>query len=301
MSEERNDVIKYVRGVSRGPIFEVKQLCAPQLESLSLALFAGETLAVIGESGGGKSTLARRLAGYDWGADGDQSVSGELRFNGAALPLGSPCAGIQLACQDISRALNPRKTAWQAVADPLRATMSATARQAAAGELLRELGMAPADFDRKLPQLRPQQRQLIVLARALVNKPQVLIWDGAASALDPAVQAQVLNALVARQQQDKLSIIFISHDLAAVHHICDRVMVMYRGKVVEYGSRQDIFYHPQHPYTKALIGKSSPGNASPAEQGCHYIGSCPIAIPECQREVPALRATKFADAACIRA
>lgn len=251
----RNDVIKYVRGVSRDAMFEVKKLSTdptgeggPALREISFSLFAAETLAIIGD--GGKSALAQLLARHQPLAAGSITLNGE---DAATMPAGRYSRAVQLAGGGAS--LSPYKLAWQIVADPLavRTTMPAAKRRHQAEQVMAELGLLPQVYEALPRHLSVAERYIVGLARALVLKPAVLICDGTADFLAPNAKAMVLNRLVALQQQQQLSIIFIGHDLQAVHHFCDRVMVIKDGAIVEYGSRRDIFREPEDPYTRALI------------------------------------------------
>lgn len=261
--QERNDVIKYVRGTSRDPMFEVKGLSYSYTRpgiyksagkelvftELSFALFAGETLAVIGESGAGTSTLALLLAGLLPPGAGSIALDGSAK---TAMPTGRYSRAVQLASHDW--ALPPRQKAWQIVSDPLavRTTMTVAERRAAATELLTQLGFAQGLEERTPAQLSHEARQLVALARALILKPKILILDRVTAALSPSATARVLNLLVALQQKTGLSIIFIAHDLAVVHHISDRAMVLHEGAIVEYDATANVLHRPQHAFTHRL-------------------------------------------------
>lgn len=262
--EERNDVIKYVRGTSRDPMFEVKGLSyaytRPGLfnsagkervfTELSFALFAGETLAVIGASGAGASTLALLLAGQLPPDTGSVVLEGSAK---TAMPNGRYSRAVQLAGHD--PALPPKHKAWQIVSDPLavRTTMKAADRRAAATELLSRLGFAADKMEHTPAQLSREAKQLVALARALILKPKILILDRVTATMSPSATARVLNALVELQREDGLSMIFIAHDLAVVHHISDRVMVLHEGTIVEYDSAANVLHRPQHAFTHRLV------------------------------------------------
>lgn len=261
-SGERNDVIKYVRGTSRDPIFEVAGLgfgypsaTVPVLCGLSFALFAGETLAVIGSSGCGTSTLALILAGLVPADEGKITLNGSGK---AALPPGRYSRAVTLASHD--PALPPGQPAWQIAADPLavRTTKSRGERRAAAEALLAQVGLPAALTDHTPAQLSLEHQQLVALARALILTPKVLICDRITAALSPLATARVLNLLVELQEHQGLSMIFAAHDLAVVHHIADRVLVLHEGCAVEYDAAAHVLHRPQHALTYRLVHDQPP-------------------------------------------
>lgn len=267
--KERSDVIKYVRGTSRDPFFEVKGLGFSYTRSgifrphgkeliftdLSFALFAGETLAVLGASGCGTSTLTLILAGLLPPTTGRISLFGSDK---TAMPAGRYSRAVQLAAHD--PALPPQQPAWQIAADPLavRTTMPVAERRAKAEALLGKLGVPAALWLRYPHQLSPEARQLVALARALILSPKLLILDRITAALSPAATAQVLNLLTALQREHGLSMIFASHDLAVVHHVSDRIMVLHSGAIAEYDASRSVLHRPQHALTYRLVGDHPP-------------------------------------------
>ncbi len=271
------------------------------VDDVSFSLEAGETLAIVGESGSGKSTTARlsmRLI---------QPDSGQISWaNEDVITLGGRILRqrrnhIQMVFQDPFASLNPRMKIWQSVAEGLRVhrpDMSKIQRRDKVAETLCLCGMDDSGMDRYPHQFSGGQRQRIGIARALIVGPAVLVLDEPVSALDVSVQAQILNLLKDIQQAKGLAYLFISHDLSVVRHIADRVAVMFAGRIVEQGRAADVFEHPHHPYTRALLDArpvTHPNERSPAspgakrngigegmaETGCAYQPRCPYAGAGC--------------------
>lgn len=222
------------------------------LGGVSFELFPGETLAVVGESGCGKSTLAKVLMGIETPTSGEVILKGKPKSDYA---LQDYRKSVQLIFQDPYSSINPRKKAWQIISEPLaiNTDMSKHDRKAAAEKLMAQVGLPPENSGRFPHMFSGGQRQRIGIARSMVLNPEILICDEPVSALDLSIQAQILNLLNDLQQEHGLSYIFISHDLSVVKHICDRVMVIYYGKIVEFGTREEVFENPQHEYTKTLL------------------------------------------------
>jgi oligopeptide/dipeptide ABC transporter ATP-binding protein len=221
------------------------------VDGVSLSLAKGETLALVGESGCGKSTLGRAILGLTPPTKGAVFYEGA---NVAKLSVQERRAlrrDIQVVFQDPYSSLDPRMTVSEIVAEPLRINGEYAPERVA--EALDQVGISNAAADRLPSQFSGGQRQRIAIARALVRKPRLIVLDEAVSALDVSIRAQVINLLVDLQQELGLSYLFISHDLAVVHHIAHRVAVMYLGKLVEIGSRDQVFGAQAHPYTKSLI------------------------------------------------
>jgi len=227
----------------------------PVLHGVDLNITAGRSLGVVGESGSGKSTLARIAMALE------TPVAGSVRLLGRdlhALPtreLRAARRDFQMVFQDPYGSLDPRQRVERIVTEPLRALHRPTRREAAerAAEVLAQVGLRPGDA-RKFPhEFSGGQRQRIAIARALITRPRLIVADEPVSALDVSVQAQVLNLLAELQERHGVTYLLISHDLAVVSHLCDEVLVLQAGRVVERGTPQQLFTQPQHPYTQALV------------------------------------------------
>lgn len=226
------------------------------LAGATFSLSAGRTLAVVGESGCGKSTLARVVTMIE------PPTSGSLVIDGVTLGTNSTKAAqdlrssVQIVFQDPFGSLNPRHKVGRILEEPVlinRPDVSVTEREKKAREMLSLVGLRPEHYDRYPHMFSGGQRQRIAVARALMLEPKILVLDEPVSALDLSIQSQILNLLVDLQDRFGLAYLFISHDLSVVKHMADDVMVMYLGRPVEMGSRDDVFNNPRHPYTKALL------------------------------------------------
>jgi peptide/nickel transport system ATP-binding protein len=232
-------------GILRRRVGNVHAVC-----DVSFELAQGETLALVGESGSGKSTIGQLLMSLQRPTDGSVVINGKP----AAPVRPGQKPDIQIVFQDPMSSLNPRMNAGDLIAEPLRINgMSLRAARTRAVELLRSVGLRSAHAARFPHELSGGQRQRIGIARALALQPRVLVLDEPVSALDVSVQAGVLNLLEDLQDAFGLSYLFISHDLSVVRHIADRVAVLYLGRIVELADRDQLFDHPAHPYTHALI------------------------------------------------
>jgi len=287
---------------------------------VSLALTAGEALGLVGESGSGKSTIGRLLLGLL------APTRGRVVFDGIDL-AGTPSATLrrlrrrmQLVFQDPYASLDPRRRVGEQIADGLaiHGLASGTASEARVRALLEEVGL-PADHAERYPhQFSGGQRQRIGIARALATAPDFLVADEPVSALDVSVQAQVLALLGDLCRRRGLTLLFISHDLPVVRHLCARVVVLYLGRVMEEGPTDEVFSDPRHPYTRALLAAAphldpsrrqrhaplagEPPSPADPPSGCVFRTRCPYAMPACAKESPALRETGAAGhrVACIR-
>jgi len=288
------------------------------VDGLSLTVARGETLGLVGESGCGKSTVSKAVVGLQAPTRGSVVVDGVEIAGADRRTLHAARAHMQMVFQDPATSLNPRMTVGEAVGEPLlvrRIARGRALRDQVAG-LLAEVGLRPEHAARYPHQFSGGQRQRVVIARALALRPALLVCDEPVSALDVSVRAQILNLLVELQRTHGMSNLFVSHDLAVVRHVCDRVAVMYLGQLVELAPRDALFAAPRHPYTRALLlAVPEPDPAvqrakprvplageipSPAypPPGCRFHTRCPVAQGVCRTDEPAWRRVGDSMVAC---
>lgn len=279
------------------------------VDGISFGIARGKTFGLVGESGCGKSTTALSVLRLV------EPISGSIIFNDIDLlaldaeELRGLRRHMQIIFQDPYSSLNPRTPAGKIVAEPLEIQNIGTPpeRSDRVAELFTLVGLRPEHQMLHPHQFSGGQRQRIGIARALASRPDFIICDEPVSALDVAIQAQILNLLVGLQRQFDLTYLFISHDIAVVQHICDEIAVMYMGKIVEQANRRPLFKRPLHPYTQALLSavptvnqevKSSikrirlqgdPPNPMNPPAGCRFHTRCPHAEAKCRSELPELR------------
>ena len=302
-----------------GGLFGKRQVVRA-VEDVSFTIARGEVLGLVGESGSGKSTLGRAVL------RATEPTSGHIAFDGQDVTkltrrrLRPLRARMQMIFQDPFASLNPRMTVGEIIAAPLRIQNPRLGRAAVAArvaEALRTVGLAESHAARYPHEFSGGQRQRIGIARAFVMEPDFLVADEPVSALDVSIQAQVINLLMEIKAKLDLTILFISHDLAVVGHLCDRVAVMYLGRIVEVADTRALFQAPRHPYTEALfsaVPQAEPGRArdrillkgdlpSPLAppSGCAFRTRCRYALPACADAVPPLADTGGGHLkACIR-
>ncbi|MDA8051918.1 MAG: dipeptide ABC transporter ATP-binding protein [Rhodospirillales bacterium] len=301
---EVSDLAKHFP-VERGVLFSRRLGSVRAVDGISFTLKRGETLALVGESGCGKSTTARLVLRLL------PPSAGRIRFNGADI---TALAGeklrrlrrrMQIVFQDPFASLDPRMTVAETLEEPLRVhgIGDRASRRARVNELLGMVGLASYHAGRYPHEFSGGQRQRIGIARALAPSPELIVCDEPVSALDVSIQAQVINLLADLRRGLNLSYLFIAHDLAVVKHVADRVAVMYLGRIVEIAPKDALFAEPRHPYTRTLMAAiprpdphHDPVPAVPGDMpsplapppGCRFHTRCPFAIARCRTEDPAL-------------
>src|SRR5690625_3454857 len=275
------------------------------VDGVSFPIFKGETFALVGEWGCGKSTLARLLAGLYPLTQGDIYYENINTKKMNANQKKHLQQRIQMIFQDPYASLNPRWRVARNIAEPIatHTQINIKEQNIKVAQLLEQVGLSKSDKHRYPHQFSGGQRQRISIARALALNPKFIICDEPTSALDVSVQAQVLNLMKDLQEEHQLSYLFISHNLAVVHHIADRVGVMYLGRLVEISSRDNLFKKPKHPYTKMLLAaipdlnhrqqkrvqvEGEVPNPLNPPSGCTFHPRCPLATHLCKQKAPKL-------------
>ncbi len=278
-----------------------KGSAVPVLQDITLTLPPERVLGLVGESGCGKTTLCKVILGIEKPTLGTVLINGQdtTRLNHAERK--QICRQMQVVFQDPYSSLDPRMTVRQLLAEPLDIHSIYTdkaARERFLKDLLRAVGLDPLYLDRYAHEFSGGQRQRISIARALTLDPQILIADEPVSALDVSVQAQILNLLGDIKRARKLSVLFVTHDFAVARFLCDDIAVMYKGRIVEMAPAEELFSHPLHPYTQALlravpqVGRTladAPvvlGTEDAAVTGCAFAPRCTRATAQCRQAVP---------------
>jgi peptide/nickel transport system ATP-binding protein len=295
--------------VKRGAGWFAKKSYLYAVDDVSFEIKRGETLAIVGESGSGKTTTALAVARLVSACGGQVVLDGTDILSLPEEGLRQARAKMQFIFQDPYSSLNPRLRAEQIVREPLDSlgTTPDAEKKAIVEKLFAAVGLRP-EQQRLFPhQFSGGQRQRIGIARALATQPDLIICDEPVSALDVAVQAQILNLLRKLQTDFGLTYLFISHDLGVVQHMCDSIAVMYMGKIVEHASRLDLFGNPLHPYTSALLSAvpsvdkarreaakrilipGDPPDPVNLPNGCRFANRCPVAMDKCRSQEPELR------------
>jgi len=276
------------------------------VDGVSFHIERGETLALVGESGCGKSTLARLILRLIDMTSGSVNFDGEEISETSGRSLRALRRRMQIVFQDPFASLNPKFNVRQIIQEPLvvHGIGNRSSRQERVNELLKLVGLDATYAERMPNEFSGGQRQRIGIARALALQPELVVCDEPVSALDVSIQAQVINLLKDLQQRFGLAYLFIAHDLAIVKHMADRVAVMYLGKIVETGTRDDLFKRPAHPYTRNLLASIPGTGASELREkpktldeppsplavpsGCSFRTRCPFAIDICKEQEPPL-------------
>ena len=315
-----NDTVLEVEGlkvhfpVRRGAAEWGERMTLKAVEDVSFAVRRGETLGIVGESGCGKSTLGRAVLQLVKPTAGKVVWLGQDLGQLDAAAMRALRGDLQIVFQDPLASLDPRMTVGEIIAEPLKARgarFSAEERRTRVAAMMDKVGLSPSMINRYPHEFSGGQCQRIGIARAMVVEPKLVVCDEPVSSLDVSIQAQIVNLLKDLQREFGLSLIFISHDLSVVRHIARRILVLYLGRVMEIGGRDDIFARPLHPYTKALIHavlapdpSAHQGTAKSLEErgitgelpspinppsGCVFRTRCPIATEICERVIPELR------------
>jgi oligopeptide/dipeptide ABC transporter ATP-binding protein len=297
---EVTDLVKHYRTSGRQVVRAV--------DGVSLTIGHGQVLGLVGESGSGKSTVAKCLLRLTEPTAGTVRVAGRDTTHLSRRAMRPVRRDIHIVFQDPYSSLNPRMTIGQIVGEPLRQHRLARGRAAQdrVATMLERVGLR-AELSHRYPhELSGGQRQRVGLARALILEPKLVVADEPVSALDVSVQASVLNLVADLQRDMGFSCLFITHDLSVVEFLADRIAVMYLGKIVETGTRKQIFTDPRHPYTQALLSAApvpdpaiqrsrqrivlggDPPSPTHPPAGCHFHTRCPVAIERCRLDPPAL-------------
>jgi peptide/nickel transport system ATP-binding protein len=278
------------------------------VDGVTFQVEKGDVFGLVGESGSGKTTAGRITAGLSRPTDGKVEIDGTEIYALERKKLREFRKKMQLVYQDPLSSLNPKMTIGDAVAEPLRylSDIPMSKRRDKVLELLDRVGLSPADtFYARYPyQLSGGQRQRVVIARAISIDPEYLIADEPVAMVDVSVRAQIMDLLLRMQKELNLTILLITHDLAVAKYMCNKIAVMYLGKIMEYGRTKDLFAHPLHPYTQALLQavpipnprerseKQIPLGEIPSAlnppAGCRFHPRCPLAFERCSTEIPEL-------------
>lgn len=287
------------------------------VDDVTLSVRRGETIGLVGESGCGKSTLGRTLIRLYEPTAGEIAFEGKNFLQESGSSLRALRKDIQMIFQDPYASLDPRMTVGQIIGQPfdIHGTLTGAEKEKRVKELLEKVGLRASHINRYPHEFSGGQRQRICIARAIALNPKLIICDEPVSALDVSIQAQILNLLQDLQKDLGLTYIFISHDLSVIEHFCDRVAVMYLGRIVEIATREELFKNPKHPYTQALLaaipqmgaGKKKmkkslagevPSPISPPS-GCAFHPRCPHVSDVCRQKTPVLQGPDNQKTACF--
>ena len=300
-----------------GGVFSKKVNSVKAVDGISFSIEKNQTIGLVGESGCGKTTVGRAMINILHHVAPDVEISGNINYHFEnevvdftklnPKKMQKYRSKVQMIFQDPFASLNPRMTVSQIISEPLQihTKMSKSEMQDRVGWLLDKVGLQPEQAQRFPHEFSGGQRQRVGIARALATNPDLIICDEPVSALDVSIQAQVINLMMDLQDEFNLSYLFIAHDLSVVEHISDKIVVMYLGNIVEMGDSAEVYHHPRHPYSRALLSsvplpdpsqkdrkrivlKGDIPNPINKPSGCAFRTRCPIAKPECSDDIPSL-------------
>ena len=300
-----------------GGVFSKKVNSVKAVDGISFSIEKNQTIGLVGESGCGKTTVGRAMINILHHVAPDVEISGNINYHFEnevvdftklnPKKMQKYRSKVQMIFQDPFASLNPRMTVSQIISEPLQihTKMSKSEMQDRVGWLLDKVGLQPEQAQRFPHEFSGGQRQRVGIARALATNPDLIICDEPVSALDVSIQAQVINLMMDLQDEFNLSYLFIAHDLSVVEHISDKIVVMYLGNIVEMGDSAEVYHHPRHPYSRALLSSVPLPNPSQKDRkrivlkgdipnpinkpsGCSFRTRCPIAKPECSDDIPSL-------------
>ncbi len=276
------------------------------VDDVSFDIAHGSTLGIVGESGSGKSTIVRALLRLIPASGGSIAFNQQDWLGLRSAALRGARAQMQLVMQHPHASLDPQMRVADIVAEPLRTfarEQNPAMHDAQVLEMLRQVGLGEQQLDQYPHELSGGQAQRVSIARALISAPALLVCDEPLSALDVSIKAQIANLLRELQRDARRSMLLVSHELPAIRYLCQQVLVLFRGQVMELAPAAELFAHPLHPYTQALL-QAVPGVANtrqPPHGGCVYGARCPWAIARCNAERPPLRTVGTSLVACHRA
>ena len=300
-----------------GGVFSKKVNSVKAVDGISFSIEKNQTIGLVGESGCGKTTVGRAMINILHHVAPDVEISGNINYHFEnevvdftklnPKKMQKYRSKVQMIFQDPFASLNPRMTVSQIISEPLQihTKMSKSEMMDRVGWLLDKVGLQPEQAQRFPHEFSGGQRQRVGIARALATNPDLIICDEPVSALDVSIQAQVINLMMDLQDEFNLSYLFIAHDLSVVEHISDKIVVMYLGNIVEMGNSAEVYHHPRHPYSRALLSsvplpdpsqkdrkrivlKGDIPNPINKPSGCAFRTRCPIAKPECSDDIPSL-------------
>ena len=300
-----------------GGVFSKKVNSVKAVDGISFSIEKNQTIGLVGESGCGKTTVGRAMINILHHVAPDVEISGNINYHFEnevmdftklnPKKMQKYRSKVQMIFQDPFASLNPRMTVSQIISEPLQihTKMSKSEMMDRVGWLLDKVGLQLEQAQRFPHEFSGGQRQRVGIARALATNPDLIICDEPVSALDVSIQAQVINLMMDLQDEFNLSYLFIAHDLSVVEHISDKIVVMYLGNIVEMGDSAEVYHHPRHPYSRALLSsvplpdpsqkdrkrivlKGDIPNPINKPSGCAFRTRCPIAKPECSDDIPSL-------------